>query len=104
MSNKKPNKLKDLSFINGKQESLQSKPATKKTKEKKADNTSNQEEKGALSGAFEGAKTKDEFYKLLKGKTLSDLQSTASRLGFQNISDRNKLYKVLIQEFARQSS
>jgi|TARA_R110002167_G_scaffold24071_1_gene85147 hypothetical protein len=40
MSNKKTNMFDDLSFINGKQESQQSKPATKKTKEKKVNKKS----------------------------------------------------------------
>ena len=104
MSNKKPKKFDDPSFINGKQESLQRKPATEKKKEKRVNNTSNQEKKRALSEAFEGAETLKEFHKLLKRKTLSDLQSTAAQLGFEPSSDKNRLYSVLLKEYHKQSS
>ena len=60
-------------------------------------------EKGALSDAFEGSKSVNDLNKTLKSKTLSDLQETAERLGFNPSFDRERLIKVISQEYQRQS-
>jgi hypothetical protein len=58
-------------------------------------------EGGALSDAFEGAEDMKELKSILKGKTLSDLQSTAARLGFNPSFDRDRLISVITSEFQR---
>lgn len=60
-------------------------------------------EKGALSAAFEGSESVNSLEEKLKSKTLSDLQSTAARLGFNPSFDRERLIKVITQEYQRQS-
>jgi len=60
-------------------------------------------EKGALSDAFEGSKSVNDLNKTLKSKTLSELQETAARLGFNPSFDRERLIKVISQEYQRQS-
>ena len=60
-------------------------------------------EKGALSAAFEGSESVNSLEEKLKSKTLSDLQSTAARLGFNPSFDRERLIKVIKQEYQRQS-
>ena len=60
-------------------------------------------EKGALSAAFEGSESVNSLKEKLKSKTLSDLQSTAARLGFNPSFDRERLIKVITQEYQRQS-
>lgn len=60
-------------------------------------------EKGALSDAFEGADSVKDLEAKLKSKTLSDLQATAARLGFNPGFDRSKLITVIKQEYQRQS-
>ena len=64
---------------------------------------SKQAEKGALSEAFENANSTSSLLEKLKEKTLSDLQSTASRLGFNPSFDRNRIIKAIVQEYKRQS-
>ena len=59
-------------------------------------------EKGALSAAFEGSESVNSLEEKLKSKTLSDLQSTAARLGFNPSFDRERLIKVITQEYQRQ--
>jgi hypothetical protein len=60
-------------------------------------------EKGALAEAFEGANSTASLIQKLKEKTLSDLQSTAARLGFNPSFDRERIIKVITQEYQRQS-
>ena len=60
-------------------------------------------EKGALSEAFENADSLSSLTEKLKEKTLSDLQSTAARLGFNPSFERGRLIKVITQEYQRQS-
>ena len=60
-------------------------------------------EKGALSQAFEGANSASVLRQKLKEKTLSDLQSTAARLGFNPSFDRDRIIEVIIHEYRRQS-
>jgi hypothetical protein len=60
-------------------------------------------EKGALAEAFEGSASVNSLEEKLKSKTLSDLQSTAARLGFNPSFDRERLIKVITQEYQRQS-
>ena len=60
-------------------------------------------EKGARAEAFENSKDITELEKMLKAKSLSDLQSTAARLGFNPSFDRERLIKVITQEYRRQS-
>ena len=60
-------------------------------------------EKGVRSAAFEGATSVNDLEEKLKSKTLSDLQATAGRLGFNPSFDRNKLITVIKQEYQRQS-
>tara|TARA_X000001382_G_scaffold102974_2_gene77818 strand:+ start:1361 stop:1963 length:603 start_codon:yes stop_codon:yes gene_type:complete len=60
-------------------------------------------EKGALSEAFENADSLSSLTEKLKEKTLSDLQSTAARLGFNPSFERDRLIKVITQEYQRQS-
>jgi hypothetical protein len=58
-------------------------------------------EKGALHDAFEDSNSVKELEEKLKSKTLSDLQSTAARLGFNPSFDRERLVKVITQEFKK---
>lgn len=60
-------------------------------------------EKGALSEAFEGAKSASSLTQKLKTKTLSDLQSTAARLGFNPSFDRDRIINLIVSEFRSQS-
>ncbi len=60
-------------------------------------------EKGARSDAFEDAESVNKLEEKLKSKTLSDLQATAARLGFNPGFDREKLITVIKQEYRRQS-
>ena len=60
-------------------------------------------EKGALSEAFEGANSASVLRQKLKEKTLSDLQSTAARLGFNPSYDRDRTIRAIIDEYRRQS-
>ena len=66
--------------------------------------SSNQKpEKGALAEAFEGAKSSSTLREKLKTKTLSDLQSTAARLGFNPGFDRDRIINLIVSEFRSQS-
>ena len=58
-------------------------------------------DKGALSDAFEGAESASVLRQKLKEKTLSDLQSTAARLGFNPSFDRDRIIQVIIDTFRR---
>lgn len=60
-------------------------------------------EKGALSSAFEGAGSASSLRQKLNEKTLSDLQSTAARLGFNPSFDRDRTIKAIVDEYRRQS-
>ena len=60
-------------------------------------------EKGALAEAFEGANSTASLIKKLKEKTLSELQETAARLGFNPSFDKQRIIKVITQEYQRQS-
>jgi len=60
-------------------------------------------EKGALSDAFGSAESVNDLEQELKSKTLSDLQSTAARLGFNPGFDRDRLVTLIKQEYQRQS-
>lgn len=60
-------------------------------------------EKGALSIAFEGANSASSLRQKLNEKTLSDLQSTAARLGFNPSFDRDRTIKAIVDEYRRQS-
>ena len=60
-------------------------------------------EKGALSDAFESSKSVNDLEVKLKSKTLSELQETAARLGFNPSFDKERLIKVIKQEYQRQS-
>jgi len=60
-------------------------------------------EKGALSDAFEDSKSVNTLQDKLKSKTLSELQETAARLGFNPSFDRERLITVITQEYQRQS-
>ena len=62
-----------------------------------------QSEKGALSEAFEQSENQNDLKETLKSKTLSELQETASRLGFNPSFDRDRLINIIIQEYQRQS-
>jgi hypothetical protein len=62
-----------------------------------------QSEKGALSEAFEQSENKNDLEEKLKSKTLSELQETASRLGFNPSFERDRLINIIIQEYQRQS-
>ena len=53
--------------------------------------------------AFENADSLSSLTEKLKEKTLSDLQSTAARLGFNPSFERDRLIKVITQEYQRQS-
>tara|TARA_R110000868_G_scaffold342810_1_gene603705 strand:+ start:381 stop:953 length:573 start_codon:yes stop_codon:yes gene_type:complete len=66
-------------------------------------NNSKKSENGALSGAFEQSKSVNKLQDKLKSKTLSELQSTAARLGFNPSFDRERLIKAITQEYQRQS-
>ena len=66
-------------------------------------NATKKAEKGALAEAFEGSESVNSLEVKLKSKTLSDLQSTAARLGFNPSFDRQRLIKVITQEYQRQS-
>jgi len=43
------------------------------------------------------------LHEKLKTKTLSDLQSTASRLGFNPSFDRDRIINLIVTEFRSQS-
>tara|TARA_E500000318_G_scaffold90735_1_gene88779 strand:- start:1534 stop:2124 length:591 start_codon:yes stop_codon:yes gene_type:complete len=60
-------------------------------------------EKGALQDAFEGSESVNELEATLKNKTLSELQETAARLGFNPSFDRNRIIEAITQEYRRQS-
>ena len=60
-------------------------------------------EKGARSLAFENSASVKDLEEKLKSKTLSDLQATAARLGFNPSFDRNRLITIIKQEYQRQS-
>jgi hypothetical protein len=60
-------------------------------------------EKGALGAAFEGSENCKDLEVKLKSKTLSELQETAARLGFNPSFDRERLIKAITQEYQRQS-
>ncbi len=60
-------------------------------------------EKGALSDAFGSAESVKDLEEELKSQTLSDLQSTAARLGFNPGFDRDRLITLIKQEYQRQS-
>ncbi len=60
-------------------------------------------EKGASSKAFEGSESVNSLEEKLKSKTLSELQESAARLGFNPSFDRERLIKVITQEYQRQS-
>ena len=60
-------------------------------------------EKGALSDAFESSKSVNDLEVKLKSKTLSELQETAARLGFNPSYDKERLITVIKQEYQRQS-
>jgi hypothetical protein len=60
-------------------------------------------EKGALSDAFGSAESVNDLEQELKSQTLSDLQSTAARLGFNPGFDRDRLITLIKQEYQRQS-
>lgn len=64
---------------------------------------SKQAEKGALSSAFENSKNIEELEKKLKSKTLSDLQSTAARLGFNPSFERERIIDIIKKEYQKQS-
>lgn len=61
------------------------------------------QEKGARAEAFEQSDSVKELEDKLKSKTLSDLQSTAARLGFNPGFDRDRLIALIKQEYQRQS-
>ena len=66
--------------------------------------SSNQKpEKGALAEAFENAKSASSLREKLNTKSLSDLQSTAARLGFNPSFDRERTIGAIVLEFRRQS-
>lgn len=60
-------------------------------------------EKGALSDAFGSSESVNDLEEELKSQTLSDLQSTAARLGFNPGFDRDRLITLIKQEYQRQS-
>jgi len=60
-------------------------------------------EKGALSAAFEDSESVKTLEEKLKSKTLSELQETAARLGFNPSFDKQRIIKVITQEYQRQS-
>ena len=60
-------------------------------------------EKGALSRAFESSVSVKDLKEKLKSKTLSDLQSTAARLGFNPSFDRERLIQAIVKEYQNQS-
>ena len=60
-------------------------------------------EKGALSDAFESSKSVNDLEVKLKSKTLSELQETAARLGFNPSFNKERLITVIKQEYQRQS-
>jgi hypothetical protein len=60
-------------------------------------------EKGALSDAFGSAESVNDLEEELKSQSLSDLQSTAARLGFNPGFDRDRLITLIKQEYQRQS-
>jgi len=64
---------------------------------------SKQAEKGALSSAFENSENIEELEKKLKSKTLSDLQSTAARLGFNPSFERERIIDIIKKEYQKQS-
>lgn len=60
-------------------------------------------EKGARAKAFEDSVSVKELEEKLKSKSLSDIQSTAARLGFNPGFDKNRLINLIKQEYQRQS-
>ena len=60
-------------------------------------------EKGALSDAFGSSESVNDLEEELKSQSLSDLQSTAARLGFNPGFDRDRLITLIKQEYQRQS-
>ena len=60
-------------------------------------------EKGARSEAFEGSESVKGLEEKLKSKTLSDLQATAARLGFNPGFDKDRLVTLIKQEYQRQN-
>ncbi|MGA0119963.1 MAG: hypothetical protein ACO3HJ_00755 [Methylophilaceae bacterium] len=60
-------------------------------------------EKGALSAAFEGSIDVKELEEKLKSKTLSELQETAARLGFNPGFDRDRIIGLVVKEYQRQA-
>lgn len=60
-------------------------------------------EKGARAEAFEGSESVKDLEKTLKLKTLSELQETAARLGFNPSFNRERIINIIIQEYQRQS-
>ena len=60
-------------------------------------------EKGALGAAFEGSKSIEDLEEKLKSKTLSDLQATAARLGFNPSFERDRIIDLIKKEYQRQS-
>lgn len=61
-----------------------------------------QAEKGALSTAFEGSINTKELEEKLKSKTLSELQETAARLGFNPGFERDRIIGLIVKEYQRQ--
>jgi hypothetical protein len=64
---------------------------------------SKKEEKGVKAEAFEDPASVNDLEEKLKSKTLSDLQATAARLGFNPGFDRNRLITLIKQEYQRQN-
>lgn len=60
-------------------------------------------EKGARSEAFGNSASVNDLEEKLKTQSLSDLQATAARLGFNPGFDRNRLITLIKQEYQRQS-
>ena len=60
-------------------------------------------EKGALSEAFENSTDTIELEEKLKSKTLSELQETAARLGFNPGFERDRVIGLIIKEYQRQA-
>ena len=58
-------------------------------------------EKGARSDAFEDSESVNDLEEKLKSKSLSDLQATAARLGFNPSFDRERLITSIKQEYQR---
>jgi hypothetical protein len=60
-------------------------------------------EKGVRADAFGDANSVNELEAKLNNQTMSDLQATAARLGFNPGFDRQKLIQVITKEFLSQS-